>query len=195
MRRVARALLVATVVVLCLLVLGVLAVAGLVATGTARLYVIASPTMEPALHCARPAAGCEGRSADRALALARLVSYDRGDIVTFEPSPRARAACGIGGTFVKRIVGLPGETVVLRPGAGTSLVYIDGRRLEEPYVSADRDVARKARTFEVPRDHYFVLGDDRLRACDSRLFGPVAEDDLTGEVVVIVWPPRRISFR
>ena len=113
----------AAVVILVLgsFVLGVLVMVTMVATGTTHLHVIASSTMEPTLHCARPALGCEGSRQDHVVALARFVSYDRGDIVTFEPSPRAEAVCGMGGAFVKRIIGLPGETVELRRDERASL--------------------------------------------------------------------------
>ena len=65
-------------------------------------------------------------------------SYGRGDVIVFETPPAARAKCGAGGTFVKRIIGLPGERVGIRLRRGAAYVYIDGRRLEEPYIENDR---------------------------------------------------------
>jgi signal peptidase I len=172
-------------------ILGVL----LVATGTAKMYVIASSAMEPTLHCARPAAGCEAGRKDHVVALTRFVSYDRGDIVTFEPPQRAEAICRTGAPYVKRIIGLPGETVQIRLVEGARSVYVNGEKLEEAYVNGDRSNMDPDQTFEVPLDHYFMMGDNRPRSCDSRLFGAVPKENLIGEVFMTLWPPQRISFR
>jgi signal peptidase I len=179
--------------VLGLLVLATLAVIALVATETMKIYAVGSSAMEPTLHCARPAAACEADSRDRVAVLTRLVSYDRGDIVTFEPSPRARMACGIGGTYLKRIVGLPGETVRIAAMEREMVVYVDGKKLEESYVDYGR--GRVGTKVSVPDGHYFVLGDNRTRACDSRHFGTVPRERLVGKVVATFWPPGRIVFR
>ena len=75
-------------------------------------YRIPSSSMEPTLHCARPAPGCESRFSDRVLANRFIYHFrdpQRGDVIVFETPPAAKAKCGAGGTFVKRIVGLPGE--------------------------------------------------------------------------------------
>ena len=80
-------------------------------------YRIPSSSMEPTLHCARAASGCEARFSDRVLAnrfIYRFRDPQRGDIVVFETPPAAKARCGAGGTFVKRLIGLPGERVELR---------------------------------------------------------------------------------
>jgi len=90
---------------------------------------------------------------------------------------------------VKRIVGLPGEVVSERNG----LVYVDGRKLAEPYVSPSR---RDDRTAEWPRiapDHYFVLGDNRSGSCDSRAWGTVPRENLIGPVFLTYWPLSRIG--
>src|SRR5690242_11966000 len=77
----------------------------------AKPFRIPSASMEPALHCARPTSGCEARFADRVIACRicfRLSSPHRGEIVVFNAPADA---CGTGGVFVKRLIGLPGETV------------------------------------------------------------------------------------
>ena len=117
-------------------------------------YRIPSSSMEPTLHCARPAAGCESRFSDRVLAnrfIYRLRDPERGEVVVFETPPKARAQCGAGGTFVKRIVGLPGETLELRLMQGKEFVFIDGERLEEPYVEGDRRAFGPEAKYNIPR--------------------------------------------
>src|SRR4051795_3269595 len=98
-------------------------------------YRIPSSSMEPTLHCAVPAQGCEARTSDRVLACrfcCRLQSPHRGDIVVFKTPSLALQECGSQGTFVKRLIGLPGETWEERRG----FVHINGHRLNEPYIKA-----------------------------------------------------------
>jgi signal peptidase I len=161
-------------------------------------YRIPSSSMEPTLHCARPAPGCESRFSDRVLANRFIYHFrdpERGDVIVFETPPAAKAKCGAGGTFVKRIIGLPGEKVGIRLRRGAAFVYIDGKRLEEPYIENDRRDIGPEETFKVPQGHYFVMGDNRSQSCDSRVWGSVPEDNLIGKVFMTYWPPQRISFR
>ena len=100
-------------------------------------YRIPSSSMEPTLHCARPGAGCEAHFSDRVLAnrfIYHFRSPARGDIIVFKTPPAAEERCGAGGTFVKRLIALPGETWEERNG----FVYINGKRLVEPYVKGGR---------------------------------------------------------
>jgi signal peptidase I len=161
-------------------------------------YRIPSSSMEPTLHCARPAPGCEARFSDRVLANRFVYHFQdpaRGDVIVFETPPSARAKCGAGGTFVKRIIGLPGERVGIRLRRGAAYVYIDGRRLEEPYIEQDRRDIGPEETFRVPQGHYFVMGDNRSQSCDSRVWGSVPRDNIIGQVFMTYWPLLRISFR
>ncbi len=161
-------------------------------------YRIPSSSMEPSLHCARPAPGCEARFSDRVLANRFIYHFrdpERGDVVVFETPPEAKAKCGAGGTFVKRIVGLPGERLQIRIRRGAAFVYVDGRRLEEPYIEHDRRDIGPEERFNVPADHYFVMGDNRSQSCDSRVWGAVPRENLIGKVFMTYWPPQRISFR
>jgi signal peptidase I len=159
-------------------------------------YRIPSSSMEPTLHCARPGAGCEARLSDRVLAnrfIYHFRSPRRGEIIVFNtPKLAAQAACNASGTFVKRLIGLPGETVKERNG----FIYIDGRKLNEPYVKPDRrDRGPSANgTWRVPAGHYFFMGDNRQESCDSRRWGSVARSAIIGEVFMTYWPPNRIAF-
>jgi len=161
-------------------------------------YRIPSSSMEPTLHCARPAPGCEARFSDRVLANRFIYHFrnpHRGEVVVFNTPPAAKKKCGAGGTFVKRVIGLPGETVQIRVLNGAAYVYIDGRRLDEPYIQHDRRDIGPAETFHVPKGQYFMMGDNRASSCDSRVWGTVPRKNLIGEVFMTYWPPNRISFR
>jgi signal peptidase I len=151
--------------------------------------------MEPTLHCARPGNGCEARFSDRVLANRFIYHFrkpHRGDIIVFKTPPLAKQRCGAGGTFVKRLVALPGETWQEKNG----LIYIDGKKLIEPYVKdARRDTGTSYPARKIPQGMYFMMGDNRAQSCDSREWGPVPRKNLIGEVFAVYWPPNRIGFR
>ena len=160
----------------------------------AKPYRIPSPSMEPTLHCAGPSDGCLGRFSDRVLVnrLAyRFRDPRRGDIVVFEAPDTAAARCGSAGTYVKRIIGLPGQTVTLEHG----FVSVNGRPLDESsYVESPAQRGDQSGRWRVPTGRYFVLGDNRNDSCDSRTWGPVARSRLIGPVVATYWPPERIRI-
>ncbi len=156
----------------------------------AKPYRIPSPSMEPTLHCARPVGGCLSRVADRVIAnrlVYRLHEPHRGDIVVFKAPARVKAACNAGGTFIKRIVGLPGEKLSMRNG----FVWINGVSLVEPYLQESYRGRESGDWARIPEDSYFVLGDNRTMSCDSRRWGPVRRDALIGRADAIYWPPTR----
>src|SRR5262245_25914285 len=158
----------------------------------AKPYRIPSSSMEPTLHCAKPGTYCEGRVDDRVIAnrLAyRFGDPERGQIVVFT-APKAADRCGGhegGSAFVKRIVGLPGEQVSERRG----VVYIDGERLDEPYVEPSRRGRESESWPRVAPGHYFFMGDNRTHSCDSRNWGTVPRGSLIGPVVLRYWPLTR----
>ncbi len=162
-------------------------------------YRIPSSSMEPTLHCAHAASGdgCEARFSDRVLAnrfIYRFRDPHRGEIVVFNTPKAAQEECGASGTFVKRLIGLPGDTVLEDADA---LIWIDGKKLSEPYIQAKRraqDTADLGETWHVPKGHYFFMGDNRGQSCDSRRWGSVPRKNLIGPVFATYWPPNRIAL-
>jgi signal peptidase I len=176
-------------------IVGAIAIVLAIKAWVVNPYRIPSSSMEPTLHCARPGSGCEARFSDRVLANRFIYHFrkpHRGDIIVFKTPPQAVRRCGAGGTFVKRLIGLPGETWEERNG----FVYIDGKKLIEPYVKGDRrDTATSYPQRKIPPGQYFMMGDNRTQSCDSREWGPVPRKNLIGEVFAVYWPPNRIGFR
>jgi signal peptidase I len=134
----------------------------------------------------------------------------RGDVIVFEnPHADAIPDRGIADGFlhwlgegiglaqpeeedlIKRVVGLPGETIAIRD----NVVYIDGEPLDEPYLTPN--AVRSNGDFQetrIPRDHLFVMGDNRGNSADSRYgLGFVPLDKVIGEAFVVIWPPSRIG--
>jgi signal peptidase I len=156
-------------------------------------YRIPSSSMEPTLHCAAPEPGCEAGSSDRVLAnrfIYRFRDPSRGDIVVFRTPEQAVERCGAGGTFVKRLVGLPGDRIALERG----VLRINGERVDEPYVNGGPPGPDFAQRTLGP-DEYFMMGDNRAQSCDSREWGPVTRADLIGPVFAVYWPLTRLGLR
>ncbi len=116
--------------------------------------------------------------------LADKLAYDlyaprRGDIVIFAYPRDPRQ------TYVKRVIGLPGETVAMRNGQ----MFIDGKLLPEPYRvrAAHGDMAPQF----VPHDQYFVMGDNRDVSDDSRYWGDLPRRLIVGRAALCYWPPQQ----
>src|SRR5246127_257895 len=108
----------------------------------------------------------------------RFEDIHRGDVVVFwYPLDRSKS-------FIKRVVGLPGETVDIRHG----LLYVDGQLIPEPYVPPQYTDVTDFGPIKVPKDTYFVMGDHRISSNDSRVFGPVASQFIYGRAVFAYWP-------
>jgi len=167
-------------------------------------YRIPSSSMEPTLNCAKPALGCLGNSSDRVLACRICLDFrspHRNDIVVFNTPSEAALKCGEGGTFVKRVIGLPGEWV---HEDHKGFIHIRGPdskkwvKLDEPFISAKDRLADSQHfgiTKHVPLGQYFMMGDNRSQSCDSRTWGSVPRNKLIGIVFFVYWPPDRIGFR
>ena len=159
---------------------------GFVRPVVAAPFYVGSSSMDPTLH------GCKGCTNDRLL-INKLV-YDiespkRGDIALFEDQ---QPLIPPDDPLTKRVIGLPGDKLELRNGQ----LILNGEPLEEPYVKNDPCEPGNPKTCSfgpvtVPKDHYFMMGDNRTGSFDSRFFGPVPEDDLIGEAIIRFWPPAR----
>jgi signal peptidase I len=150
--------------------------------------------MEPTIHCAKPLSGCLGTADDR-IVVQPGGRLRRESIVVFRTTPRAAAKCGEGGVLVKRLIGLPGETV---HEERNGFIDIDGKRLKESYVSRARrraDVYFVGKTWHVPAGHYFLIGDNRSESCDSRVFGSVPARNIIGPVTKILHEGRKKGDR
>jgi signal peptidase I len=90
--------------------------------------------------------------------------------------------------FIKRVIGLPGETVEGKNGK----IFINGRQLVEPYLADEPIGDFPAKT--IPKGHLWVMGDNRNRSSDSRVFGPIKESKIVGRAILRIWPPNRLAF-
>lgn len=115
----------------------------------------------------------------------------RGDVVVIErPAGAPIAQPGEPQDLIKRVIGLPGETIETRNG----VVYINGRALTEPYLDLGIETDNIDQPTVVPAGSMFVLGDNRPRSVDSRRFGPVSATLLIGRAAILIWPLNRLSF-
>jgi signal peptidase I len=160
----------------------------------AQPFRVPTSSMEPTLLCARPTSGCTASFNDRVI-VAKIVyrfrDPRRGEIAVFHAPAKAKAMCSEGGTYLKRVIGIPGDRVTERDG----FMYLNGHKLHEPYVDPYN---RDSVTGTWPRlgpGQYFVLGDNRIGSCDSRVWGPVDRSAFIGPVVATYWPPTRWTIR
>nr|WP_066715416.1 signal peptidase I [Clostridium sp. Marseille-P299] len=115
-------------------------------------------------------------------------NYDRFDIIVFYPYGK-----GTKDYYVKRVIGLPGETIQIKDG----IIYINGEELNENYGKdpiEDGGIAEKP--IVLADDEYFVLGDNRRVSKDSRIedVGPVSKDKIGGKVILRIWPFSKFGF-
>jgi len=119
----------------------------------------------------------------------RWAPYSRGDIVVFDPPETWSSGGGV--PFIKRIIGVPGDRVVLRDG----LVYVNDVRLEEPYIFKEAGVPQTtdpsgggANEWLVADGQLLVMGDHRQDSADSRSFGPIEIGHVIGRAWLRYWP-------
>lgn len=92
--------------------------------------------------------------------------------------------------YIKRIIGLPGEQVLIDNGS----VFVDGTRIDEAYLSADNRIVPGTYEFQLKDDEYFVMGDNRLESSDSRIWGPLKANEIIGTVRLRFLPLDRLAL-
>jgi signal peptidase I len=148
----------------------------LIRTFVFQTYYIPSSSMEPTLDVG-----------DRILVdkLAfDLGSIQRGDIVVFYKPPSVKQFPN-GTVFVKRVIGLPGETIYSNK-YGT--IFINGKPIADPWLKdSPSGPGIQIRYQKIPKGYYFVMGDNRGDSEDSRYFGPIARSSIIGKVDMVFW--------
>ncbi len=115
----------------------------------------------------------------------RFSDIDRFDIVVFD---RPSGLPSEYDELIKRVIGLPGDTVEGHDGA----VYVNGEALDEPYLDEGVTILDFAPVV-VPEGELFMMGDNRNRSSDSRVFGPIDVDTVVGQARVRYWPLDRLG--
>jgi signal peptidase I len=185
-----------TIIEWAILIGSALLIAILIKTFLFQAFYIPSESMKPTLNVG-----------DRVLVNKvsyRLHDVNRGDIVVFETPPGGDPSIK---DLVKRVIALPGETIETREGR----VYINGSVLKEPYLvksmltcgNSGMQTISTCESFgpvRVPRDHIFVMGDNRAASKDSRFLGggdkplTIKESSIVGRVFVRIWPLNDLGF-
>jgi signal peptidase I len=169
-----------------------LVVAFLLRTFVIATYSIPSGSMEPTLQVG-------DRIVVNKLSY-HLHGVDRSNIIVFSTPPNEDCAGPPVADLVKRVIGLPGETIALSGGN----VVLDGRLLREPWLPA----SEQGRTYpgpspepyslhhpyRIPEGDVYVMGDNRTLSCDSRYWGPIKESTIVGKVDVRIWPLSRLGI-
>lgn len=170
-----------------------IAVAVLLRTFVVQTFFIPSGSMMPTLNIG-----------DRIVV--DKLSYDlhgvgRGDIVVFSRPPAENCAGPPVSDLVKRVIGLPGETISL---SGSGYVIVDGKRLDETWLPNSQQGTTYpgpsgspyslSHPYKIPANDYFMMGDNRGDSCDSRYWGPIPKSLIVGKVDLRIWPLTRFHF-
>jgi signal peptidase I len=112
----------------------------------------------------------------------------RGDVIVFHAPPP------YDGDFIKRVIGLPGETIMVKGGS----VYINEQKLNEDYLprsytTNEKAFLRDGVPYQIPDEYYIVFGDNRDNSSDSREWGPVSKKSIVGKAWFRYWPPDRVG--
>jgi signal peptidase I len=120
----------------------------------------------------------------------RLHDINRGDIVVFERPPADQSGQEIE-DLIKRVIGLPGDRLVIRDGQ----IYLNGQLLSEPYLPSGTrtengpyEKCTEDRPCVIPEGTIWVMGDNRGSSRDSRWFGPIRQDAVVGRAFFRIWP-------
>lgn len=110
-----------------------------------------------------------------------LRNPERGEVIVFKPPLQGSRF------FIKRVVGLPGETVEIKDGG----VYVNGDKLAEPY---HKQVTGPDGSWGLEENEYFVMGDNRGSSSDSRFWGVLPEQNVVGRALLRLWPITEAAY-
>lgn len=144
-----------------------------ISRATVQSFVVLGSSMNPNLE--------NGQRIMVDKAIYRIRDPHRGEVIVFQP-PNGKAV-----DFIKRVIGLPGDTVEIQDG----LVFINGYALNEPYIKAHPSYTMAEE--EIPAGEYFVLGDNRNNSNDSHSWGTVPQENIVGKAWLSFWPPGTIK--
>jgi len=117
----------------------------------------------------------------------------RGEVVVFHAPPAANCPEGTGCDFIKRVLGVPGDTIEVKENS----MWVNGQKMDETYIPDDFPImpgnATKGKSVYLGPDEYFVSGDNRPYSSDSRAWGAITKADIIGRVFFRYWPPAVIS--
>jgi signal peptidase I len=113
----------------------------------------------------------------------------RGEVVVFHAPPPNDA------DFIKRIIGMPGESIMVQGGR----IYVNGKQVKEAYLppslaTSEKSFLREGVQYTIPNGFYMVFGDNRNFSSDSREWGPVAKKAIVGKAIFRYWPPKSGVF-
>ncbi len=151
-----------------------------VRTYVAQTYYVPSTSMWPTL-----------KAGDRIVVNKLYGTIHTGDIIVFKRPPAEDCGGAPVPDLVKRVIGLPGQTVSAKGGQ----VYITGKLLKEPWLpKGSQTYTTMTGSYKVPSGDYYVMGDNRVDSCDSRMWGPVKSSYVVGKVFLILWPPSQLRW-
>ena len=166
----------------------VLAVLGIVRPYLAESFVLPTVSMSPGIE-----------PGDRFIVEKLTRDPRRWDVIVYFVAPQLAGSAQSRGSvkWCKRVVGLPGERLVLKDGA----LYVNDVAVAPPvaitgryHLSASPGIYNEGDMIQLGRDEFFVIGDNVERSADSRMHGPVKRSDIVGIVDLRYWPPRRAGF-
>jgi signal peptidase I len=114
----------------------------------------------------------------------RFSGLNRGDVIVFIPPPEL----GYKDPFIKRLIGIPGDTIKIENG----VLFVNDKAVKEPYLN--EKPTHDFGPIEVEKDKFFVMGDNRNSSADSREWGTLSKENVTGRAMLRTWPLNRIGL-
>jgi signal peptidase I len=154
----------------------------LIRTFVFQTFYIPSGSMEPTLQIG-----------DRIIVSKLSVEFGTihtGDILVFKAPKAVATVCGDDvADLVKRVIGLPGQILTSKGNT----IYVNGKPLAQPWTHVDT-LGKPIGTVYVPKNHYFMMGDNESDSCDSRYWGTIPRSSIIGKAFVRIWPLSRLAF-